>query len=911
MEILLKNGINIQEINSSKFNLDGGSVYIKGAEKWEASIVEENDLKITVVGRDGSVKQLYIEDLVPNVAIGESIVAISTTDDGDDDLDKAILSTEDIPSIADELREKLEKEEDGILVDDFGSLTELLESSAAGLLLQDSSYTPPFAEPDLEVSADVARGARLELEDEIRQRTDGTSPNRERDGVTENGGILDFSRDTDGDPIIEDDEFSIIDDGSDNDDNGDDDVDYVVDDVPSDDDNDNDDSYNRPEIITERKTLELDEDTQEQFKLIINENDAENIDVIAVSNNGDVNIDDNTITFIPNENYNGDDTITITYTDGTNIYTETVQVIVNPVNDAPEIKEISNQTMVEDTQKIIELNVIDIDSDSLDTYVTVTSGNATIVDGNIVYVPEKDYNGTVDFTIHTSDGELTDTETFSIDIENDNTDMVIRVDEYTEYTTRTETVTRFENETRNIVDEDANAEAGYYEDGIGNWVKDVVVQETVINTVQETRTREVETKSEVETPTKTVTTTVTEYRTETQEYTVTRDVEETFMNTRTETQQEEVTVEHEREVVDTDAMESNGWTLEDGIWSKTETSTQTDDHGKGLLNKGAKGTFTIDTNGDVSVDVKHTGNSKGEAVVTHLDGSSSTHVLVNGTMSFDNVDYITFNHTGTPGKGSSAIHLNDITTTYTQSVNIVATSDDIIMKTETYTETEIRDVEVEVEFEDTRTVSKDFTETREITVPYDVEVDTTVTDFDKIEELGLIEEDGKYYSVTTHEEEYVVDVDVEETIDVVIQEQVEPFMKDEEFTIEFNDEVEYTDETTKYILSLTDSEDQLMYDDLSQLKDSSVNVKISGIDLDDNTLNDVNMEDLLISADSDQFIFKGDDGSTINFDEESKERMEKVGTEEKDGINYDVFNYSSYQNEQFTVLLDQDIDSDF
>jgi hypothetical protein len=85
-----------------------------------------------------------------------------------------------------------------------------------------------------------------------------------------------------------------------------------------------------------------DEDTAVEVDVLSNDTD-ENGDSLSVSSasatNGSVVVnDDNTLTYTPNSDFNGDDTITYEVSDGNGgSDTGSVDVTVNPVNDAPEI----------------------------------------------------------------------------------------------------------------------------------------------------------------------------------------------------------------------------------------------------------------------------------------------------------------------------------------------------------------------------------------------------------------------------------------------------------------------------------------------------------------------------------------------------------------------------------------------
>jgi large repetitive protein len=118
---------------------------------------------------------------------------------------------------------------------------------------------------------------------------------------------------------------------------------------------------------------------------------------------------DGTVTYTPNANFNGVDTITYSISDGQGGTSQAVvTVTVAPVNDPPLAKPDTAATP-EDTPVIVAVlaNDIDIDGDPL----TVTAANApngTVVinpDGTVTYTPNANFNGTDTITYTISDGK--------------------------------------------------------------------------------------------------------------------------------------------------------------------------------------------------------------------------------------------------------------------------------------------------------------------------------------------------------------------------------------------------------------------------------------------------------------------------------------------------------------------------
>ncbi|WP_305036012.1 tandem-95 repeat protein [Legionella sp. km535] len=193
-------------------------------------------------------------------------------------------------------------------------------------------------------------------------------------------------------------------------------------------------------------------------------------DSVAVAN-GTVLLNANgTLSFTPNNNYNGNTSFTYTVTSGGVTETATVNLTVNPINDTPTNSVPGAQTTNEDTAQVFSsangnaITLIDIDSASVTTTVSVLHGsltalvtagvtitnngtgtvtltgspaNITTALNGLTYTPVADYNGADSLTIVTNDGTLSDTDSIAItvtpvvDIANDsvttNEDTVVTI----------------------------------------------------------------------------------------------------------------------------------------------------------------------------------------------------------------------------------------------------------------------------------------------------------------------------------------------------------------------------------------------------------------------------------------------------------------------------------------------------
>jgi len=130
--------------------------------------------------------------------------------------------------------------------------------------------------------------------------------------------------------------------------------------------------------------------------------------VSAEAANGTVVVNaDNTLTYTPNADYFGQDTITYTISDGADTASASVVVTVNPLNDTPVALDDSVNVNATGLSVIDVLgNDMDVDGDSLTvTSATATNGAVTInADGTLNYAPDDNVSGLDTITYEVSDG---------------------------------------------------------------------------------------------------------------------------------------------------------------------------------------------------------------------------------------------------------------------------------------------------------------------------------------------------------------------------------------------------------------------------------------------------------------------------------------------------------------------------
>ena len=148
------------------------------------------------------------------------------------------------------------------------------------------------------------------------------------------------------------------------------------------------------------------------------------------------------LAYTGNLNFNGPDTLTVATNDGTATDTDTIAITVNAVNDAPINTVPAAQTVAEDTMlPIAGVSVADIDSSTLTTTLSVSSGTLNVtagagVTGNgtgsvtitgtaaqintalagLAYTGNLNFNGADTLTVATSDGTAADIDTIAITV---------------------------------------------------------------------------------------------------------------------------------------------------------------------------------------------------------------------------------------------------------------------------------------------------------------------------------------------------------------------------------------------------------------------------------------------------------------------------------------------------------------
>ncbi|QDG50602.1 tandem-95 repeat protein [Persicimonas caeni] len=161
-------------------------------------------------------------------------------------------------------------------------------------------------------------------------------------------------------------------------------------------------------------TLTTDEDTDGTITingLLANDDDVDGdaltVSGVTMGTNGQVALDTNTglVTYTPDADFHGADAFTYTVQDGNGeSATATVDVTVEPINDAPVAQDLT-VTTDEDTSVVIALAATDVDGDALTyTYTLPQNGTLTGTGSSLTYTPEADFHGADTFEYTVVDG---------------------------------------------------------------------------------------------------------------------------------------------------------------------------------------------------------------------------------------------------------------------------------------------------------------------------------------------------------------------------------------------------------------------------------------------------------------------------------------------------------------------------
>ena len=162
----------------------------------------------------------------------------------------------------------------------------------------------------------------------------------------------------------------------------------------------------------------IDEDSVFEYSLVASDVDGDNLYYSAeIDGNGSLSIVDNQLSIVPDLNFYGEIEVTVSVTDTQLSDTITFILYVSPVNDAPVIEALSNQSINEDESLTLDLVASDVDFDNLVFSVSLDGQATSSVNGNILTItPDENWYGDINASVTVSDGIMTDSDDFVLTV---------------------------------------------------------------------------------------------------------------------------------------------------------------------------------------------------------------------------------------------------------------------------------------------------------------------------------------------------------------------------------------------------------------------------------------------------------------------------------------------------------------
>ncbi len=156
-------------------------------------------------------------------------------------------------------------------------------------------------------------------------------------------------------------------------------------------------------------SLNTNEDESKTISFTYSDADKDEVSAKVKTNpeNGKVEINGTNIKYTPKTNFNGNDSFTLTFSDGNGFTIDkTIKVIVKSVNDEAIINIPNSLNTNEDEGKTISFTYTDADGDTISAKVKTNPENGMVtIDGtNIRYTPKTNFDGNDSFTLTFSDG---------------------------------------------------------------------------------------------------------------------------------------------------------------------------------------------------------------------------------------------------------------------------------------------------------------------------------------------------------------------------------------------------------------------------------------------------------------------------------------------------------------------------
>ncbi|WP_435236755.1 tandem-95 repeat protein [Psychromonas sp. PT13] len=193
-------------------------------------------------------------------------------------------------------------------------------------------------------------------------------------------------------------------------------------------------SVNDEPTITIDSTLSTNEDNNQTLNFTFDDVDGDTVSatVSTQATNGTASVSGTTVSYVPNENFFGTDSFTLTLMDNAGFTTtQVISVTVNSVNDEPTITIDSTLSTNEDNNQTLSFTFDDVDGDTVSATVSTqaTNGTASVSGTTVSYVPNENFFGTDSFTLTLMDNAgFTTTQVISVTVNSVNDEPTITID---------------------------------------------------------------------------------------------------------------------------------------------------------------------------------------------------------------------------------------------------------------------------------------------------------------------------------------------------------------------------------------------------------------------------------------------------------------------------------------------------
>ena len=173
----------------------------------------------------------------------------------------------------------------------------------------------------------------------------------------------------------------------------------------------------------------VDEDNGIVMDVLANDTDADNTSLITVltseTKNGTLTMMGNNISYMPDNNFYGEDNFTYNASDGNQSDSATVTITVLPVNDVPELSDIDNQTIEANNTIQLFINASDVDKDILSYTAEGLPPGATFENQWFNWTPGFNQSGEYNVAFRVNDSIATDSLEITITVLENNRPPVI------------------------------------------------------------------------------------------------------------------------------------------------------------------------------------------------------------------------------------------------------------------------------------------------------------------------------------------------------------------------------------------------------------------------------------------------------------------------------------------------------